>query len=174
MADHGEGTKHSVLTGADVVYTKEQCDRELDRKQDRLTAGPGISLKEGVLSSKVSGRVPNRYGVKDVNLGSAYEKTEIEVDDDHHVYVASASSASIGGSDNPFYFKNIEEVGGDDVYVFELWVTVADPNHEIAFGDEFVRRIGDTVYRVDEPGQTIHFACRWYNGTLLVSKYFVG
>ena len=173
MVTHGPGTKHNALTGGTYVYTKPQCDDELDKKQDKLVAGDGVTISDGVISCVLSTAVSNRCRVLDINSLSTTESNLITVDNNYHIYFATVSSDSVM---QPFVIDGLAESAGPDMYSIEVWVKVFDPAFELSFEctDGPTKCVGDTDYRVHESGQTLRFVVQYYKGEMLVNKYYCG
>ena len=168
MATYGPGTKHNELTGGTYVYTKTQCDVELDKKQDKLSAGTGIALKtDGTISlAQLPKQEVNVLQTCQNPLKSTGNVCEFDVD--HKLYLIEYA-----GLDNVQYKLAGCLVGLDYNVMAEvtLLVRLENVTPVVSFTADYpITYVGDTNFSVAEPFSTMWFAIRSFRNRLVVSK----
>lgn len=180
------GVLHHKIKFNDRVYLVEDINDLLDKQkqlidskqnkipegtyQKKLIPGSGVEIKQdGTINCVLNTAVSNICKIKYINEGSSSEISNIAVDNDYHVYYATLSTASTS-----FSFSGFEDKAGQNAYTIELWVKIASPNLHVSFTGDNIVLAGDNNYTVDQVGQTIHFVIRYFNGTILINKYYVG
>ena len=200
MSDEdNRGVLHHQIKFNDRVYLVDQIDELLALKQDKLkfgdgfdvdeetgevsigdlpgyqkklTAGRGVTITEDNVITSTFSVLPNRVGVHNINSQSYSETGRVVVSDNYHVYVARLSTEAT----LPFKFLRFENLvsGSSDMYCIEFWVKVMDPSLEVTFDGDNIVLVGDTNYHVDEAGKTLYFTVRYFDGKILINKYYEG
>lgn len=168
MATYGPGTKHNALTGGTYVYTKTQCDRELDKKQDKLVAGTGISITDGGTISL------SQLPKQEVNVLQTCQNPikdqpyVLDFDKDHRLYSfiyesAGKTTYKLAGCLSDVDYNTMAEV--------TLLVTMTNTLGSVDFSADYpIVYVGDTDFRVLVAGSTIWFNIKSFREKIIVSK----
>lgn len=164
-----EGVLHSKIKYTDRVYLVSDIDELLKLKQDKLIPGKNVEILEDNTINVVLPSIPLSCVSKYKDL--TYSDTgALEFEEDtrfytYSVYEPGPISMSLGGV--------LANSDSDTIVELYFLVTLQNVDTVVSFTTQSnrpIQLVGDTDYRVENPGQTLYFVLRAFKDKIYVNK----